>query len=125
MPKVKQLNVVVKGKIGALDRLCSALGEAKININGMMATREVVRMLVDDPEKASSVLDEIGIYNAIEDVLAFELNHMPGSASAVTTKLANQGVNIRYAYTAAHTESKKAILVLSVADMTDALEATR
>lgn len=125
MAKMKQLNAVVKGKVGALDRVCSALGKAKINIKGMMVTREVIRILVDDPGKASEVLDGIGVYNAIEDVLAFELAHEPGTAAEVTQKLAQKGVNIRYAYTAAAGEPQKAILVLSVTDMTDALEATR
>lgn len=125
MPKVKQLNAVNKGKGGALNSLCSALAGAKVNIHGLMVTREVIRFLVDDLEKASEALDGIGVHNAIEEVLVVELDHRPGAVQEVTDKLAQQGVNIRYAYGAASPESAKAIFVLSVTDMTEAQEALR
>jgi len=125
MTKVKQLNAVTNGKATTLDRICSALGSAKININGMMATGEVVRILVDDPQKASEVLDGIGVHNAVEEVLALELDHKPGAAAEVINKLAKREIKIRYAYGAAAPMSQKAIVVLSVKDMTEALEATR
>jgi hypothetical protein len=125
MVKVKQLNAVIKDKVGTLNRLCSALGDAKINIHGMMVTGEVIRILVDDLEKASEVLDGIGIHNAVEEVLAIELDHQAGALAPVIDKLVKRGVNIRYAYGAAAPESEKAICVLSVTDMTEAREALR
>jgi len=125
MPKVKQLNAVNKGKVKTVNRLCSALAGAKININGMMVTNEVIRFLVDDLEKASEVLDGIGVHNAVEEVLAVELDHRPGAMQEVVEKLAKRGVNIRYAYGAGSPGSEKAIFVLSVTDMTEAQEALR
>lgn len=125
MPKVKQLNAVNKGKGGSLNRLCSALAGANVNIHGLMVTSEVIRFLVDDLEKASQALDEIGVHNATEDVLAVELDHRPGAIREVTDRLAKRGVNIRYAYGAASPNSSKAIFVLSVTDMTEAQEALR
>jgi hypothetical protein len=125
MVKAKQLNAVIKDKVVTLNRLCSALGKANINIHGMMVTGEVIRILVDDLERASEVLDGIGIHNAVEEVLALELNHQAGSLAAVVDKLVKRGVNIRYAYGAGAPESEKAICVLSVTDMTEAREALR
>ena len=125
MVKAKQLSAVIQEKTGTLNHLCSALGNAKINIHGMMVTSEVIRILVDNLEKASEVLDEIGIHNAVEEVLALELDHKAGSLAAVVDKLVKRGVNIRYAYGAAAPESAKAICVLSVTDMTEAREALR
>jgi hypothetical protein len=120
MAKVKQLNAVIKRKVGALDYLCSALGKANINIHGLLATGEVIRFLVDDPDKASQVLDGIGVHNAIEDVLAIEMDNRPGAIAEVTGKLARRGIKIRYTYAAAPSGSKKAIIVLSVVDITEA-----
>jgi hypothetical protein len=125
MAKVKQLNAVNKGKGKALNRLCSALAGANIHINGMMVTNEVIRFLVDDLEKASEVLDGIGVHNAVEEVLAVELDHKPGVVQQVTDKFARRGVKIRYAYSASAPDSGKAILILSVTDMTEAQEALR
>jgi hypothetical protein len=125
MTKVKQLNAVIKGKVGALNRVCSALARAKVNIYGMMATGEVLRALVDDLDKASRALDEIDVHNATEDVLLIELKHRPGEMAVVIERLASQGVNIRYAYGAASPDAQKALLVLCVADMTEAQEALR
>ena len=91
----------------------------------MMMTSEVFRILVDDLEKASELLDEVGIHNAVEEVLALELDHKAGSLAAVDDKLIKRGINIRYAYGAAAPESAKAICILSVTDMTEAQEALR
>ena len=125
MAKVKQLNVVLKGKTVALDNVCSALGKAKVNIHGVMATGEVVRLLVDDLDKATRVLDEIGVHNAVEEVLGVNIDHKPGAVADVVNKLASSGVKIRYAYAAASPECERTIFILSVTNMTDALEALR
>jgi hypothetical protein len=125
MAKVKQLNAVLKGKTVALDNLCSALGKAKVNIHGIMATGEVLRLLVDDLDKAIKVLDGLGVHNAVEEVLGVTIDHKPGAVADVVNKLARNGVRIRYAYAAATPDCEKAIFILSVTDMTDALEALR
>jgi hypothetical protein len=125
MAKVKQLNAVIKGKTDALNAVCSALSDAKVNIDGMMATGEVLRLLVDDLDKAIQVLDKMGVHNAIEEVLGIELDHRPGTVAEVIAKLARAGIKIRYAYAAAAPESQRALFILSVADMTDAVEALR
>jgi hypothetical protein len=125
MAKVKQLNAVIKGKTDAFNRVCKTLGDADINIDGMMATGEVLRLLVDDLEKASRVLDEIGVHNAVEEVLGIELDHKPGTVADVVDRLTGKGVKIRYAYAAGPPDSERALFILSVTDMTDAIEALR
>ena len=125
MAKVKQLNAVLKGKTVALDNLCSTLGKAKVNIHGIMANGEVVRLLVDDLDKATRVLDEIGVHNAVEEVLGVNIDHKPGAVADVVNKLVGSGIKIRYAYAAATPDCDQAIFILSVTDMTDALEALR
>jgi hypothetical protein len=125
MAKVKQLNAVIKGKTIALDKLCSELEKAKVNIHGMMATGEVLRLLVDDLEMAAETLDKLGVHNAVEEVLSVTIDHKPGAIAEVINKLAQAGVKIRYAYATVAPECERAILILSVTDMTDAMEAIR
>jgi hypothetical protein len=125
MAKMKQLNAVVKGKTDALHRICAALGDANINIDGMMATGEVLRLLVDDLDKAIRVLDAMGVHNAVEEVLGIEVDHKPGTVADVVDKLVNRGIKIRYAYAAGTPDSEKAFFILSVTEMTDAMEALR
>jgi len=125
MAKVRQLNAVIKGKTDAFNQVCRSLGDANINIDGMMATGEVLRLLVDDLEKASRVLDGIGVHNAVEEVLGVELDHKPGTVADVVTRLADKGIKIRYAYAAGTPDSNRAMFILSVTDMTDAIEALR
>ena len=125
MAKMKQLNAVIKGKTDAFNRVCKTLGNAGINIDGMMATGEVLRLLVDDLDRASKVLDRIGIHNAVEEVLSVELDHKPGMVADVVNRLASRGIKIRYAYAAGASDSNRALFILSVTDMTDAVEALR
>jgi hypothetical protein len=125
MAKMKQLNAVIKGKTDAFNQVCKALGDQNINIDGMMATGEVLRLLVDDLDKASRVLDKLGVHNAVEEVLGIELDHKPGTVANVIDRLARRGVRIRYAYAAGAPDSERALFILSVTEMTDALEALR
>jgi len=125
MAKVKQLNAVIKGKTDAFSLVCKTLGAANINIDGMMATGEVLRLLVDDLDKASQALDKIGVHNAVEEVLGIELDHKPGTVADVVDRLTSKGIKIRYAYAAGAPDSDRALFILSVTDMTDAIEALR
>jgi hypothetical protein len=98
----KQLSLFLVNKPGVLAEVCQTLGDQGINIRGMSVSdtvdHAVVRLVVDDPQKAIHILGEHGVLVVETDVLALNLNDTPGALAAVARKFARGKVNIEYAY---------------------------
>ena len=105
MKSVKQLALFLENKPGTLSKVCKALAAAKININAIAVSdavdHAVVRMVVDDPQKALHLLGERGVLVVERDVLMLTGHNKPGELAGVTAKLAKHAINIEYAYSAA------------------------
>jgi hypothetical protein len=101
---MKDLNVTLDDKPGALADLGEATGGANINIEGMCATtsggKGEIHILVDDANTAREALQGAGIEASGErDVLVVEVEDRPGTMAEVARKLGDAGVNIEFAYT--------------------------
>jgi len=91
---------------GVLARLGEAAGAAGINIEGISAFtgqgKGVVHVLVEDAEGALEVLAAAGLdVRAAREVLLVEIADRPGALGEVCRRMAEGGVNIEQAYTAA------------------------
>ena len=91
---------------GVLARLGEACGAAGINIEGLSAFtgggKGVVHVLVADAEAALDVLRRSGLdVRAARKVLVVEVDDAPGALGFLARRLADAGVNIEQAYTAA------------------------
>lgn len=100
---MKDLTVVLEDRPGELAKLGEATGAAGINIEGMSAdTREgrgVLHVLVEDARAAREAMSGAGIEVENErDALVVEVDDRPGTMAEVARKLADQGVNIEFAY---------------------------
>jgi hypothetical protein len=76
----------------------------------------IVRLVVDDPERARAVLHDAGFAVKVSDVLCVELPDHPGGLSAVLKAVSGAGVNIEYVYSLIGT-----FVVLNVADISRAI----
>ena len=121
----KQLAVFLENKPGMLANMCKELGKHRINIHALAVydtvDHAVVRMVVNDPLRASFVLGERGVLVVESDVVFMEAPNRPGIISEIADKLSENRVNIEYAYTAALPASKKALVILRVSDARKAL----
>ena len=99
---IKQLSVFVENKQGALCKIMSRLAENGVNMRAVSIadTQDfgVLRMIVNDTEKAKSVLREHRVIVTSNDVLGVELQDRPGALSEVLNVLGRGGVNIEYMY---------------------------
>jgi hypothetical protein len=82
----------------------------------------VLRFVCDAPDKAREVLKTKNDYWTETDVLVMELANRPGVLAAVAEKLAEQHVNISYAYTSGGGPGGKTTCVFKVADIKKALK---
>ena len=86
-----------------------------------MATSEgteygVVRMLVDDVDRAEVVLREANLPFSTVEVLGLEVSDEPGALGKVAVRLAEEGINVEYAYATAVAGNAKALCVFKVPD---------
>ncbi len=121
MAIVKQLTVKVKNERGALAEVCSELARVAVNIKALLVADQggpgQVRLLVDNLETARKVLDGLGLEHSTEEVIAARMTDRPGSLGRITRKLAEHGVDIRYAYGSVAKGTKEAVIALGVSDL--------
>lgn len=117
---VQQLAVFLENKPGALAAVCDALAGAKINIFGLTISdttdHAVVRMVVDNTDRALMILESHGTLVVESDVLMIENDNKPGSLSRITHALSARKINIDYGYLASMPAAKKGLLILRVPD---------
>ena len=98
----KQLSLFLVNKPGVLADVCKTLGDHDINIRGMSVSdtvdHAVVRLIVDDPNKAIHILGDHGVLVVETDVLAVQVQDQPGALAKMARKLSRGKVNIEYAY---------------------------
>jgi hypothetical protein len=116
----KQLSVMVENKRGALEELCTKLAEKAVNIVGLMVPEQMgvapIRLVVNNVETARKVLEALGLKFTEEDVLAAQVSDRPGALGKLTRKLADHGLDIKYAYGSIEKGIGKATVILAVSD---------
>jgi hypothetical protein len=117
---VQQLAVFLENKPGALAAVCDALAGAKINIYGLTISdttdHAVVRMVVDNTDRALMILESHGTLVVESEVLMIQNDNKPGSLSRITHALSARKINIDYGYLASMPTAKKGLLILRVTD---------
>ena len=117
---IKQLSVFLENEPGRLVKVTKVLGSAGIDIRALTVAETVdfgiLRLIVNDPEKAHKVLKENNMAVAIDSVLGVEVDDKPGGLAQITEGLAKEKVNIEYVYAFVTKSHEKAFVVLRVDD---------
>ena len=121
---IKQLSIFSENRPGRLASVAKAIKEEGINIFAFSiaegAGYGVIRMLVDQPEKAYAKLHGLGYTVRYTEVLALEMEDRPGGLYDAVAYLGDAGINIEYAY--AYSGRKCAVLIIRVEDIDSAIE---
>ena len=118
--RIRQISIFLENKPGQLSTICRDLADAGINIATLSladtADFGIVRMIVDDHEKAKSVLMEKGHVVNVREVIAVCVPDRPGGMAEVMQVLDKAGANIEYSYAFAFHKGEKAVLVFRFDD---------
>ena len=102
MEFVHEVTAHLENKPGRLAKICSALAHDKIDVRAMSVMdsngRSVLRLVIDDLGPTTKVLTSLGTEHSHAEVLAVELENKPGAIAKVLEKLAEEHINIEYAY---------------------------
>ncbi len=77
----------------------------------------LIRLLVDNTDKAIDLLSKAQYIFDIMPVIALEIDNTPGTLAAMAKKFGEEGININYVYGSALPGEKKSLFVFSPADI--------
>jgi hypothetical protein len=124
--RIKQVSVFLENKTGRLAELTKLLALEGINIRALCVadTAEfgIIRLIVDDPEKAAAAITRGGFTVKATDVLAVEIPDKPGSLARVMEIFERTGVNIEYLYTSLEKDTSTAVVIFKVDDIEHGLK---
>ena len=116
MMTVRQLSVFLENKPGRLCAATDILAKEGINLSALTLadTSEfgILRLIVDQPDRARDVLMDAGIVVRISDVLAIAMDDAPGGAVGILHLLSSAGLNVEYIYACVGKQSGKALMVI-------------
>lgn len=99
---IDQLTVFLPNEPGTLADMTRVLGENNIQMHALMvadtADFGIVRIICDTPKAASLALGNAGYSAATTQVVALEVENVPGGLAKVLAKLASVRLNVEYAY---------------------------
>jgi hypothetical protein len=124
--KLKQLSIFLENAPGRLYEATDALGEAGLNLRSLSICDTsdfgVLRILVSDVIRARNVIMSKLLPARVDDVIAAELDDIPGSLARVLKPFKESQVNIEYMYALAGTSSGKAVMIFRFSDNDRAIE---
>jgi hypothetical protein len=116
-----QFSVFLINKPGVLANVTGALAKARLNILALTLVdsgeQGVLRVVCDNPEEARKVLNAASDRWTEAEVVVMELENRPGAFASAAKKLADEHVNISYAYCTGGATGGRTTAVFKVADL--------
>lgn len=117
---IHQISVFLENRAGQLAEITKILAENHIDMRAISiaetADYGVLRVIVDDSEKATSILLSHGFILSMTPVLAVSVPDQPGGLAPVLSMLAEVGIDIEYMYSLFTHQHGHAYMVFRVSD---------
>lgn len=121
---VKQISVFLENKIGRLAEITELLGKNGINIRALAIadTTEfgILRLIVDNPQKAQDVLGEKGFAAKQTDVIVVRVEDRPGGLANILKVLKSSAFNVEYLYAFVKQSGEDALVVFRIENLDEA-----
>ncbi|HIP38618.1 MAG TPA: ACT domain-containing protein [Desulfocapsa sulfexigens] len=125
--KVEQIAVFLENKSGRLAEITAKLAEENVNIRALSvadtADFGILRLIVDDAEKAKITLKSNGFTVGITNVIAVEVADKTGGLAGVLKTIEEEKLNVEYMYAFVNKTGEDAVLIFRFDDMDKAIEA--
>ena len=117
----EQISIFIENKEGRLAEVSAILRDAQVNIRALSLADTtdfgVLRLIVNDNDKATAALKREGFTVGKTQVLAVEVSDEPGGLNNVLDPLSEQDVNVEYMYAFANPQCKNAIMIFRFDDI--------
>ena len=125
--KVEQISVFLENKPGTLEHATRILKESGINIRTLTLAETsdfgILRLIVNDVEKANKVLKDNGFRVSKTAVIAVEVPDKPGGLHSIMEVIAKEGVNVDYLYAFVEKSGENAVIIFRFDNPEKAIEA--
>jgi hypothetical protein len=127
MPTAREFAISLEDRPGTLGKLCQALAEERVNILAYQQFPHEkgngsIRLVVDNPDRAKSVLDRQRSNYKETEVAQVKLAHRPGELGRAASRLGDAGININYGYCGTEPSTNATFLILGVAEVGKAVK---
>ena len=117
---VKQISIFVENKEGRIKKAIDTLGKENINIRALSIADTtdfgILRIIVDNPDKAKLVLKGMGVISKTTEVIAVYIDDRSGGLAKVLKIVTDAAIGIEYMYAFLGRTEGKALMVLKADD---------
>ena len=118
---IRQVSVFVENTSGRLAEVTRLLAKNQLNLRAISvadtADFGILRIIVDDAEKAERVLESGGFTAKLTEVIGVEVPDRPGGLADVMEIFDREKVNIEYLYTSLERNRENAVVIFKVAEL--------
>jgi hypothetical protein len=124
--KVEQISIFLENKPGGLEYATRLLRDADINIRALSLADTsdfgILRLIVNDVEKAEKELQEKGLTVKRSSVVAVEVPDHPGGLHSIMEILSEKNINTEYTYAFVDKSGENAIIIFRFDDIEAGIE---
>ena len=117
---IKQISVFLENTAGRLGEVTNTLANAGINLRAIsIADTEdfgILRIIADKTDDAVAALAAAGFTTGLTDVIAVEIEDVPGSLAKLMELFRQSKINIEYLYASLEGKLGKAIVIFKLED---------
>ena len=125
--KVEQISIFLENKSGRLADVAEVLAKAGINIRALSLADTtdfgILRLIVNDTEKAKQVLKNNGFTVGKTEVIAVEVPDRPGGLGHILAVMKEQGINVEYMYAFVQRSGGNAVIIFRFDEIEKAIAA--
>lgn len=123
--QVEQISIFIENKSGRLAEITRILGESGINIRALSLADTsdfgILRLIVNDVEKAKDVLKDKGFTVSKTEVVAVEVPDQPGGLARILHALDSDRINVEYMYAFVERCAGNAVIIFRFDDTDSAI----
>lgn len=124
--RVEQISVFLENRAGRLAEVTQILGEAGLNIRALSLADTsdfgILRLILNDNDKAKATLKEHGFTVSKTDVVAVEVEDRPGGLGHILEILSKGNINVEYMYAFVQHSGENAVLIFRFDDIDAAIK---
>lgn len=123
--RVEQISVFLENKAGRLAEVARTLAEEGVNIRAMSLADTsdfgILRLIVNDNNKAKEALRQRGFTVGKTDVVAVEVEDKPGGLYKILDILYRSNVNVEYMYAFVQQSGSNAVIIFRFDNLDEAV----
>jgi hypothetical protein len=113
--QVEQLSLFLENRPGGLEQITRILKDARINIRTLSVADTsdfgIVRIIVNDVDRAAQVLKEKGFTVSRTTVVAVAVPDRPGGLHSILEIISREGINVAYMYAFVEKSGENAVML--------------